>query len=204
MSATTNSPANDSAAERWAEIFFQLNHVWVLGVCGVLLGAFVVQFAYSEMPCPLCLLQRMGMMLALMGPAYMLLQNRAGGQRGLPVLTMGFGMSILGAVVGMFVSARQVLLHIAPGDPGYGSAVMGMHLYTWALVVFVTIIVVSGLNLVFATKALPRERTTLALHTKVTLWIFGLIVAANVVLVFMEAGFNLYLPDNPEYYMLFR
>ncbi|WP_201276895.1 hypothetical protein [Microbulbifer sp. ALW1] len=50
---------------------------------------------------------------------------------------------------GMVSSARQVLLHIAPGNPGYGSPFLGMHFYTWALVgFFVLAIFLSGLLLI--------------------------------------------------------
>ena len=38
------------------------------------------------------------------------------------------------------MSGRQVLLHILPGDPGYGGEVLGLHLYSWAFIVFATII----------------------------------------------------------------
>ena len=43
----------------WARLELILFHVCILGICGVLIGAFVVQFAEGEMPCPLCLIQRM-------------------------------------------------------------------------------------------------------------------------------------------------
>ena len=45
-------------------------------------------------------------------------------------------MMILGALLGMVMSTRQVLLHIKPGDPGYGGTVLGLHFYTWALITF--------------------------------------------------------------------
>ena len=35
--------------------------------------------------------------------------------------------------MGGAIAARQILLHIMPGDPGFGSAFLGMHFYTWAL-----------------------------------------------------------------------
>ena len=116
-------------------------------------------------------------------------------------------MSLLAAVLGAVISSRQVLLHIAPGDPGYGSAVMGMHLYTWALVVFMVVIAVSGFMLIFgAEPAVDGDANAPAQRhwfTKLTFWVFAAIIAANAVAVFVEAGFNLYLPDNPEGYLLF-
>jgi len=52
-----------------------------------------------------------------------------------------YALSILAAMVGAAGSIRQILLHIEPGDPGYGPAILGLHLYTWALVTFVIAIV---------------------------------------------------------------
>jgi hypothetical protein len=46
-------------------------------------------------------------------------------------------MSVIAAVGGACISIRQILLHIVPPDPGYGDPVLGLHLYTWALLVFV-------------------------------------------------------------------
>ncbi len=42
-------------------------HLNILTICGVLAGAFVVQFGQGEFPCPLCVLQRMAMMLCALG-----------------------------------------------------------------------------------------------------------------------------------------
>ena len=47
-----------------------------------------------------------------------------------------YAISILAAFAGGAGSVRQILLHILPGDPGYGPAFLGWHLYTWALVTF--------------------------------------------------------------------
>ena len=40
----------------------------------------------------------------------------------------------------MLASGRQVLLHIAPGDPGYGTTLLGLHFYTWSFIAFVALI----------------------------------------------------------------
>jgi len=40
----------------------RLNAVFVLAMCAMLLGAYGVQFILRELPCPLCLLQRAGML----------------------------------------------------------------------------------------------------------------------------------------------
>ena len=89
------------------------------------------QIAYDEPPCPLCLLQRVAFMLAGVG---LLLNLRLGPS------PMHYAMVIAAALGGMLASGRQVLLHIAPGDPGYGTTLLGLHFYTWSFIAFVALI----------------------------------------------------------------
>ena len=48
-----------------------------------------------------------------------------------------------------YFPARQVLLHIMPGDAGYGSALLGYHYYTWAFIGFAVAIVLIAAMLLF-------------------------------------------------------
>jgi disulfide bond formation protein DsbB len=73
-----------------------------------------------------------------------------------PILNIRFGprpshyaMSLLAAVAGAVASIRQVLLHILPGDAGYGSALFGYHYYTWALIGFVAAIILIAAVMLF-------------------------------------------------------
>jgi hypothetical protein len=64
-------------------------------------------------------------------------------------------------VAGGVVSARQILLNIAHRS-SYGNAVFGLHLYTWALLLFVLMVVGSAIMLQFeqqfaATDVLPAR-----------------------------------------------
>ena len=51
-------------------------NVWVLVL--ILVAAFGVQLILGEPPCPLCVVQRVALMLCALGPLYMLLQARDG------------------------------------------------------------------------------------------------------------------------------
>lgn len=109
-----------------------INVLALFALIGVLAGSLHLQFGIGEQPCPLCLVQRSGMIAIAVGP----IMNLMWGMK-----PAHYALSILGAVVGSAGSIRQILLHIQPGDPGYGPAVLGWHLYTWALVTFVIAIV---------------------------------------------------------------
>src|SRR6202030_3580745 len=74
----------------------------------------------------------------------------------------GFAWCIFASFVGAAVSVRQILLHIVPPDLGYGPPVLGLHLYTWALVVFCCLILSSALGLLGLSdnaRALPDAVT---------------------------------------------
>lgn len=181
---------------------FWIAHFNVVAVSIVLIGAFIVQFGEQEIPCPLCILQRMAMMLCALGSAYVILQARVGPMT-TDVIASGYGMSILAAVCGACISTRQILLHIIPPDPGYGDPVFGLHLYTWALVVFVVVLIDSGLNLMFV-RELVGGSVEFRLGSKFVIGLFGAVIAANAVSVFCQEGLHLILPDDPVRYELFN
>ena len=183
----------------WAVVAFLVAYI------GVLSGAmFYFQFGLGEFPCPLCITQRMGMMLSSLGAVYILVQALRGSLDNAKFMT-GLGFAVLGALIGASMSIRQILLHIMPGDPGYGGAVLGLHLYSWALVSFVVVLVFVGLLLMFAKEFMPVAPVAKWARTLtwVIIWVFVFTVAANMVVVFAEEGFNWYLPDNPTSYQLF-
>jgi disulfide bond formation protein DsbB len=179
---------------------FWIAHFNILAVCGVLLGAFQVQFGESEMPCPLCILQRMAMLLCALGPAAIILKARTGDVEPGDFAT-GYGMSVLAALGGAAIAGRQVLLHILPGDRGYGEPVLGLHLYTWSLIVFLTVLGVSGLNLLFTRQLTPQGVRHGWLSTAV-IGLLGAVILANAISVFCEEGFHWILPDDPQHYQL--
>ncbi|MGO1769703.1 MAG: disulfide bond formation protein B [Microbacterium sp.] len=183
----------------WAHVAFILAYVGILST-----AMFWFQFGQNEYPCPLCITQRMAMMLVTIGPLYVVVRALRG-RSSLTALAAGAGFSLLGAVLGMAMSSRQVLLHIAPGDPGYGQPVLGMHLYTWALVTFVVVVVFCGAVLAFGRWTVPVAPRSGFLRTVVwvVIGLFLFTIAINAVVVFMEAGWHWYLPDDPSGYRLF-
>jgi disulfide bond formation protein DsbB len=175
-------------------------NVWVLVL--VLTAAFGFQLIAGEPPCPLCVVQRIALMMCALGPLHILRQARDG------VLTprdvaIGSGIAIISALLGATASTRQVLLHILPGDQGFGTPFLGLHLYTWCLIAFISQIVASGLMLVGSAWLKEEERVAWRV-TNVTAGAFVVLVVANLLSVIAEAGFNWDLPSDPTGYLLFK
>lgn len=173
-----------------------LNALGLYALALVLLLGFVFQLAWRELPCPLCLLQRVALVALAVGP---ILNIRYGPR------PSHYAMSLLAALVGVIVSVRQVLLHILPGDPGYGSAIAGLHYYSWAAVIFTLAIALIGVMLMFdrqfddtATAWWPPTFAIIAV------WLIIVVAAANGVSTLLECGIT-WCPDNPvRYEMLTR
>jgi disulfide bond formation protein DsbB len=111
------------------------------GIAVILLVAFGLQFGLKELPCPLCNLQRVAFVLCGFG---FLLNLRFGTQ------PLHYGLILLGALFGLVVSGRQVLLFILPGAGAYGSPVLGLHLYSWSVILFFAVIAGVALLMVFS------------------------------------------------------
>src|SRR6187455_882415 len=117
-----------------------LNVIGLYAIAAVLAAAFAAQLLLNELPCPLCLLQRIQFAMLAVGP---ILNVRFGPR------PSHYALSLLTAVAGAAFAMRQVLLHIMPGDPGYGSALLGYHYYTWAFIGFAVAIVLLAAILLF-------------------------------------------------------
>jgi disulfide bond formation protein DsbB len=189
----------------WGATSFWGLHLWMFAYSFVMLSAFYIQFALGEFPCPLCMLQRYGMILSTLGALLIVMQARRGTLT-TAKYSQGLGMGLLGALIGgAEVSVRQILLHIKPGDPGYGAPVLGLHLYTWALVTFVIVIAYCGLQLVLTPRGIPQAPppgSRLRAVSTVIIWIFIGVIAANVVAIIFLEGFAWVLPDDPDSYTL--
>lgn len=192
-------------SKSFPKLLFWGMHVWVIAYVGVLLGAFTIQFAEGEFPCPLCMLQRYGMILSTIGALWIIMQAKRG-ELTPASYQQGLGMGVLGAAAGALVSVRQILLHIKPGDPGYGSAVMGYHLYTWALITFYIVILFVAVVSMFAPVGIPEapEGKGSLTISSVVVWLFVILVGLNVIAIFFLEGFALVLPDDPDSYNLIK
>jgi hypothetical protein len=172
-----------------------LNALSLYALSAVLIAAFALQFARDELPCPLCLLQRAFMCALAAGP----ILNLRFGPR-----PSHYALSMLAALAGAAVSVRQILLHILPGDPGFGSATFGYHYYTWAFILFVAALGLLALLLLLdrqfgRTEAEPRP----AAAARIAVLLAIGLTAANILSTLAICGFA-ECPDNPVRYELFQ
>ena len=162
------------------QLLYTANSLCILGLSLVLAGAFYFQFGLGESPCPLCLLQRMGIFGVILGLGF---NTTFGFRKEHAALVVG------SALIGASFSIRQVLLHInpSPGEPtGYGSAVLGMHLYSWAAVAFVTAIAGTALFLLLVRDEPPGTRRRPSKFEWGALYLAALLCLMNVLSAFAE------------------
>jgi len=93
------------------------------------------------------------------------------------------------SLVGASFSIRQILLHVSPtpGEPtGYGSAVLGMHLYSWAAAVFVTAIAGTAVFPCLFRDEASGTRRPMARFERGTLYFSASLCLMNVLSAFAE------------------
>jgi disulfide bond formation protein DsbB len=106
--------------------FFQF--AMMLTMAAILTTAMILQYYGGEIPCPLCLLQR----VAMFGVCFGAIMHFRHGHS-----ARNDGVGMLFALFLLIVSARQTLLDISP-RPGHsyiGSAVLGLHMPVWSVII---------------------------------------------------------------------
>lgn len=114
-----------------------LNCVCLLVVSGCLGLLLYFQWALQEPLCPLCLLQRTGIILTGIG----FMRNLRFG-----VKSAHYGMAVIGALLTGVSALRQLTLEGLPGQDAPGAVLLGMHFYTLsALFSLVALATIAGL-----------------------------------------------------------
>jgi disulfide bond formation protein DsbB len=154
-------------------------------VAGILTAATTMQYAFGELPCPLCLLQRVTLFGFCLGS---LLSFRWG------FSWRNSGISLLFAVLLLIISVRQTLLDIypRPGHAYIGSAVLGLHMPVWSVVIALALVIAQAVQLlVFGgqRQRLPANAfPALALAGKIVGLYVVLLCAINLVSVVLQCG----------------
>ncbi len=135
---------NADSGSRLDRLAAALNYIFLalmmLVIAGILTTALVFQFGKGELPCPLCLLQR----VAMLGICFGIMQS----------FRFGFsyrntGFSMLFAIFLLIVSVRQTLLDIypRPGHQYIGSAVFGIHMPVWSILIALAVLIAFAFKL---------------------------------------------------------
>ncbi|AIT10048.1 disulfide bond formation protein DsbB [Candidatus Francisella endociliophora] len=164
----------------------------IIGISIILAMAFYYQLFLQELPCALCVFQRMALSLLAFG----LLLNLTHGNRYKHYLFV-----VLVALLNAAMAITQILLHIVPGTGSYGDAVFSLHMYTWNFVVSVVFILyatICGLTTPNETK-----KKKLNIITKVAIFLILALTLANTLNTFVECGPHL-CPSDPNSYWLFN
>lgn len=122
-----------------SKLHYLFSFSMLLTLASILTFAQVLQFANGEIPCPLCLLQR----VAMLGVCFGLIRDLV--ER--PSLHNA-GLSMVFAMLLLVISVRQTLLDIypRPGHEYIGSAIFGIHMPVWS------VLIAAALLLAFALK----------------------------------------------------
>lgn len=169
------------------------NALNIIGIALLLILAFVFQFVFKELPCPLCILQRAGFLLTACG----FLFNLHYGLR-----PSHYVLALLGCLLTSFIALRQIALHIAPGSGTYGSAIFGLHLYSWSFIIAMLLAVLTSAVLALDRQYLePYKQTPVFKKTRYLLFIVLIVLAiTNFVSVLAECGLR-ECPSDPVSYL---
>ena len=120
----------------------------LLILAAILTAAMVMQYAFGEIPCPLCLLQR----FAMFGCCFGLVQQLRSGTS-----ERGTGISLIFSILLLVISVRQTLLDLfpRPGHEYIGSAIFGIHMPVWS--VFIAVALLLGFAVRLALFGGPRS-----------------------------------------------
>lgn len=176
-----------------AKIIKVLNAIDALGLAFLLLIAFVLQIRFHELPCPLCLLQRLGILAIAFG---FLLNVQ------FEISPAHYTLSLLSAMLTAAICVRQIFLHVIPGDPGYGLPLFGLHLYTWLFLLCVGVIfyisIIFSISPQYEQDQSPKTKS-MQLLTHTAFAAVFLLAIFNGVSTYFECGIKA-CPENPVKY----
>ncbi|POX40403.1 hypothetical protein C3486_13735 [Streptomyces sp. Ru73] len=185
--------------------------LFVTGWTGVLCAGLALQFVRGEQPCPLCVVQRMFIVLALLGAAHIVRQGLRGAVPRRDYL-MGWGLALLGCTAGSVAAGRQALLYLLHGErPGasagaaYGSTVHGLPADAWTWLFFQASVLAIGAVLVTSHLTTGRRIPTQGAHRTAglgALFLAGAVIALSTGVLLLQAGLHAVLPGPSAHYPL--
>jgi disulfide bond formation protein DsbB len=128
----------DAVAPRQRAWLAFLNSLYLLlmllVITGVLTAAMFMQYVKGELPCPLCLLQR----VCMLGVCFGIMHGFRFGFTG-----RNAGVSMLFATLLLVIATRQTLLDIypRPGHAYIGTAIFGIHMPVWSILIALALLI---------------------------------------------------------------
>jgi disulfide bond formation protein DsbB len=169
------------------------DHLALLGATVILTVAFAFQFTDSELPCALCVMQRMGYYAISFG----LVLNLVYGRQIKHYLLVG-----LSAVINGWIGLLQVTLHIVPGSGSYGAAIWGLHMYTWNYINSTLYLIYAfGAGLATTAKASSHLKIQVSGVSKLVIGLLLISLLANLLSTLAECGPYL-CPSDPHSYWI--
>jgi disulfide bond formation protein DsbB len=156
----------------------------MLVIAEILTFAMILQYRGGEIPCPLCLLQRVAMFGVCIG---IILHFRGG------YSARNDGISMLFALFLLIVSARQTLLDIypRPGHSYIGSAIFGIHMPVWSVIIATAILLAFAIKMLVLGGEGLRDEERPQIFSSATKLLSGYVIAIcaiNFVSVVLQCG----------------
>lgn len=175
------------------KFFNILDALDIIAIAIVLSVAFYYQLFLHELPCALCVFQRIALCLMSFG----LILNIVHGN-----YTKHYFLVILVAMLNAAMAMTQILLHIVPGTGSYGDAFLSLHMYTWNFIIsvgFIIYAVFAGL----ASSNSPRKEinSSVSLICKIAIGFIIMLTLANTISVFAECGPHMCASDPTGYWI---
>ncbi|NIE73633.1 disulfide bond formation protein B [Pantoea sp. Ap-967] len=176
----------------------QIELAAIAGICFLLLDAFFYQLVLGELPCAFCNLIRVCLMLLGSG----LLLNRVFG-----INPWNYVLSAFGALIGSLLSLLFMFAKAPAWTKPTGSAIFGLHMYTWTFMVFTAAIMFCLIMAVLYARRDTQvsEPSSLAARPKahgLIIGVFVALVAANLVSAFLQNGFDHFMAGGQQHYRM--
>jgi len=178
---------SNRVAAVWGDYASPLLYAYLLSmmavIAGILTTAMTLQYVEGELPCPLCLLQR----AAMLGVCFGIIQQFRHGYSYFNV-----GVCLAFSVFLLIVSVRQTLLDIypRPGHAYVGSAVFGLHMPVWSVIIAACLLTALALQLLIwgGNKAVADKSIGMYPALKTIAVMLSLYVIAIAVINFVSVG----------------
>lgn len=176
----------------------QIELAAIAGICFLLLDAFFYQLVLGELPCAFCNLIRVCLMLLGSG----ILLNRVFG-----INPWNYVLSAFGALIGSLLSLLFMFAKAPAWTKPTGSAIFGLHMYTWTFMVFTAAIMFCLIMAVLYAQrdtqgAKPSSQAPRPKAHRLVIGVFVALVAANLVSAFLQNGFDHFMAGGQQHYQM--